>query len=200
MRKQLAHGDRAFGRDQIGQRPVIGPLHLHVRIGGQQFGDRLIEPEAALVDQHHRGHAGDRLGHRIDAIETVGIHLARPAQSQRAARDIERVLTPPTQRGDHVGNLAFRDIGVDHGGNVAPVRLILTGQSHAPHWRACQYCPGSESRTPAQQRAAGHLRGIEGAIGHSCLSGFQNGGFVRERWQSVNCQSKLLQSASVLTI
>ena len=38
----------------------------------------LVERDAALLEQHHEGHAGDRLGHRIDAKNGVVLdrHLA----------------------------------------------------------------------------------------------------------------------------
>ena len=47
---------------------------------------RLVEPELALVDQHHRRHAGDRLGHRIDAVDAVEVGLARAGEAVDARR------------------------------------------------------------------------------------------------------------------
>ena len=38
------------------------------------FVDRLVERDAAFLDQHHEGDAGDRLGHRIDAKNGVVLH------------------------------------------------------------------------------------------------------------------------------
>jgi hypothetical protein len=51
---------------------------------GQEIGNRLVQLELALVDQHHRRHAGDRLGHRIEAEQAVFID----------ARESPRVPTP----------------------------------------------------------------------------------------------------------
>jgi hypothetical protein len=36
--------------------------------------DRLVERDAAFLEQHHEGHGGDRLGHRIDAENRVVPH------------------------------------------------------------------------------------------------------------------------------
>ena len=38
------------------------------------FVDGLVERDAAFLEQHHEGHAGDRLGHRIDAENGVVLH------------------------------------------------------------------------------------------------------------------------------
>jgi hypothetical protein len=36
--------------------------------------DGFVERDAAFLEQHHEGHAGDRLGHRIDAENGVVFH------------------------------------------------------------------------------------------------------------------------------
>ena len=47
--------------------------------------DRLVERDAAFLDQHHEGHAGDRFGHRIDAKDGVVFH-------RRLALDVGKAL------------------------------------------------------------------------------------------------------------
>jgi hypothetical protein len=83
VRDQLADGDRADRRlEVVGRdRAVVDLLHLHVGELRQDLGERLVERELAVVDQHHRRHAGDRLGHRIDAVDALGVGLARAGEA-----------------------------------------------------------------------------------------------------------------------
>ena len=47
----------------------------HARLGerGQEARDRVLELEAPFLPQHHRRHRGDRLGHRVDPPQRVGL-------------------------------------------------------------------------------------------------------------------------------
>ena len=74
-------------------------LHAHVLERGQDVADRLVELEFAVLDQDHRRHRGDRLGHRIDSPQAVGAgggsvgvgrDLARGDEHGRAIADAER--------------------------------------------------------------------------------------------------------------
>ena len=58
--------------------------HHRVFETGDEIGDILVEADLAVFDQHHRGHTRDRLGHRIDAEQAVGVHRAGFAASDCA--------------------------------------------------------------------------------------------------------------------
>ena len=51
-----------------------GLEHAEVLPFRDVFVDGLVERDAAFLDQHHEGDAGDRLGHRIDAKNGVVLH------------------------------------------------------------------------------------------------------------------------------
>ena len=59
-------------------RRVAGDEDAEVLPFRNVFGDRLVERDAAFLEQHHEGHRGDRLGHGIDAENGVVLdrHLA----------------------------------------------------------------------------------------------------------------------------
>jgi len=63
---------------------------------GDVFGHRFVEGDLALLDQHHEGHRGDRLGHRIDAKERVRLQRRAPlAVGQAQDRVIGQLAAPP---------------------------------------------------------------------------------------------------------
>ena len=56
------------------QRRRAADINRKVAPFGDVFGDRLVERDAALLDEHHEGDGGDRLRHRIDAEDRVFLH------------------------------------------------------------------------------------------------------------------------------
>ncbi len=69
--EQVPHGDRPGGGDD----PAEGGLGVleDLAVGqlGEEAVDRLVEADHALLDEHQRGHGGDRLGHRRDPEDAV---------------------------------------------------------------------------------------------------------------------------------
>ncbi len=74
---QIADRDFPLGRDRLVFRTDVNAKPLQF---GNVLRDRLVELELALLPQHHGGDRGDRLGHRINAEDRVGLH--RPALGQ----------------------------------------------------------------------------------------------------------------------
>ena len=89
---------------------------LHIGEGRNVGRHRIGEREAALLDQHHRRDAGDRLGHRIQREHGVGRH--RRAGGDVAHADAFLIDRPAVLQDQHhrAGNLALRDLVVEEGG------------------------------------------------------------------------------------
>ncbi len=144
MRQQMAHRDRRLRRAHVGKGTVGGDLHLHGREFGQDRRNRLIQTQLALVDQHHRDHAGDRLGHRIGAIQAVDRGRARIAQRLHPAHDLALAVAHADQR-DDAGQFAAIDIAGGHRSDMrVHQRRIGRSERDARHQRGA----------PADKRAA----------------------------------------------
>ena len=82
-RRGEVHAETEAEREQVVDRdgPVAGTVsprrppavdeHAPVRQLGKQVVDRVVEPQPALLDEDHRRHGRDRLGHRRDAEDAV---------------------------------------------------------------------------------------------------------------------------------
>jgi hypothetical protein len=71
----------AVGLVRKGNRPAAG-IDAEIDLNsGQDVMDRRIEPDLALLDQHHEGEAGDRLGHRGDAEQRASSTCAPPSRA-----------------------------------------------------------------------------------------------------------------------
>ena len=113
VRQQVADRDRPRRRAR-GERGVGAGRHLHVLERRDIFADRIVEVQLAVLDQHHRGHAGDRLGHGVDTPQRVGprrrsirvvTDLARGGEERRTVADAERPDDPR--------HLVLRDVAVE---------------------------------------------------------------------------------------
>ncbi len=89
--QQVAQGHRAARRAQPRLAGRVEPLQ---HLGRGEFLDdlarRLVEREAAVLDELHRRRGGDRLGHRGDAEHRPHVHrrlLGEAAPSERALVD-----------------------------------------------------------------------------------------------------------------
>ncbi len=103
--EQVAQGDRAVGGHGVVQRAVDVLEHLAVGQFRQQAVDRLVQPQLALLDQDHRRHGGDRLGHRGDAEDRVP--LERVVLAQVLVPDhVHHRLAAAMDHGDDPGDLA----------------------------------------------------------------------------------------------
>jgi hypothetical protein len=120
--QQMADRDRRFRGPQIGDRAVRRHLHLHLRELRQHVRQGLVEPQPAFVDQDHRGHAGDRLGHRIDAEQAVHGDGGGFALRFDATRDAFRRCTAPAERRDHAGQLAAGHVTIEQLRHRRPLR------------------------------------------------------------------------------
>ncbi len=103
--QQVSEGDRPVGGHGVVQRAVDVLEHLAVGQFGQQAVDRLVPPQLALLDQDHRRHGGDRLGHRGDAEDRVP--LERVVLAQVLVPDhVDHRLAAAMDHGDDPGDLA----------------------------------------------------------------------------------------------
>ncbi len=113
--------------------------------------ERLVEAELALVDQDHRRHAGDRLGHRIEAVDAVPARAARAGEAVDAAREDRRVGAPEPERDHHVGDLARGDVVLDQLGHVGPRGRGSPGRRRTP----VAARPAPSAAAPPSHSAAG---------------------------------------------
>ena len=89
---------------------AAGLVDAEIAEGRDEAGDVVVEIDQPFFHQHQQGHAGDRLGHRVDAEDGV---LA----DRRAALDIEpaphaamrQLATAPDMDGG-IGNVACLDV------------------------------------------------------------------------------------------
>jgi hypothetical protein len=94
VRQEVFDGRRSrCGAEPVGSgRRVERFEDFQSRKLGQVFLGRVIEPEAALLDELHQCHRSDRLGHRRDAKQRV----CRERASGRDIRHAECVLVQYT--------------------------------------------------------------------------------------------------------
>ena len=156
MGKQMADGNGPVSRNDILDRTIGNFLHFHIGKGRQYFRQWLIEAELAFINQHHGGHAGNRLGHGIDTVQAINPGRRCLAYGQRAFRDDFRILLAPAHGRDHIGNLAAGPILIDHCGNVFPCRGggCLVGKCHTARRHSCQRSARTQPGTAAQQCTA----------------------------------------------
>ena len=95
-RCQTSIGSRRAGRDGRRRHPVA--VDAQVAEGRDELRHRVEERERALLVEHHRRDRGDRLGHRVDAPDRVG--LDRQAGLGVALPAVRDVGDPPAARDD----------------------------------------------------------------------------------------------------
>ena len=113
MAQQVFDGDRALQR--LKHELSIGLLDtdLRFRKGRDVFRQRIVKPELAVIDQHHRGNRGDSFRHRIKPEDAVRGH--RPSAfdiAQAEALEIDG-LTVLLDQNDRAGNLAGGNLVAD---------------------------------------------------------------------------------------
>ena len=108
--QQVTQRDRALGGPQLRRPRSVEPVqHLGRPERGVDVRHRLLELELALLDELHRRHGGDRLGHRGDAkhgVESHGRGLVEGAHAEGA------LVEEAPGRGGH-GHHAGHFSGVD---------------------------------------------------------------------------------------
>jgi hypothetical protein len=113
-RQEVAERDRPVRRDGVAvERPP--PVDEHPPIGqlGQQVVDRVVEAQAALLDQDQRADRSDRLGHRGDAEDAVALDGRRFAPAEAARPPHLDVVIAGRQPGDAADVVPFDVAGHD---------------------------------------------------------------------------------------
>ena len=72
--QQVDHAHRRLGRPGLVGAGLAGDVDAQVLPGRDEAVHRVVQRHQAFFDQHHEGHAGDRLGHRVDADHRVLAH------------------------------------------------------------------------------------------------------------------------------
>ena len=155
MAHQVLDRHRPFGRDQLQRRLAVGTRLLladfDVLEGRDVLGDRIGERQLALLEQHHRRHRGDRLGHGIDAEDRILGHR-RLLLGVEAAHGLEvGDLAVPRDEQDGAGDRALGDVGLERVGD----RLQALGGSPTLSGGVV----GSGSATRRARRGAGRATG-----------------------------------------
>jgi hypothetical protein len=147
VREQIADRDRplrrngAHGRSRHG---AGGRRQRHGRLLERRdvARDRVAEAEPALLDQHHRRHAGERLRLRGDAEDRVFGHGARGLEVGPAVRlELDDTAVARHER-DEAGDAALVDVALH------PCAQALEALRRKPD----RLGPGGGGRLGAQQR------------------------------------------------
>jgi hypothetical protein len=157
--EQISHDHRALLRRKREFRLPSRRIRLlgcdfHVLEFRQVLGDRRIEVELPLVDQNHRGHAGDRFGHRCDPENRIRLHWNRLAAVLKADRLEVGELAAPGDR--HHG--ARQVTGVNP-------RLIPRRDAREPRRRETQTLRIARCRQIVSER---RCRQGQGRRDHAC--------------------------------
>jgi hypothetical protein len=104
--------------------PSIRLRTLRSASSGQQPVHRFVEPDLAVLDQHHHRRGGERLGHRGDAEERVAGHRRRIAKRLGPQRQ-DVALVAAADQGHHARRIALRDMALQPG---AELREAVLGE------------------------------------------------------------------------
>ena len=92
VQQQILDIDRPARRHQVEHRlaGVVLALDadLHVGKGRNVFADGIVERDLAAIDQHHRRHAGDGLGDRMDREDRIRRHRRCPVSGSRLPKHL----------------------------------------------------------------------------------------------------------------
>ena len=115
---EIKHRHLAVWFAQLRRRRRAAIPHHRVLVFGNVAADRMVEPDLALLEQHHDGERRDRLGHRIDAEDRLGTDGFLAAHLGRAGIALVRDLPAARDQQAHAGHLAGVDIvGLEIGGH-----------------------------------------------------------------------------------
>jgi hypothetical protein len=84
--EQVPHEHRLGGRDGDRRRGHPHAVDAQVAEGGDELRHRVEERKRPLLVEHHRRDRRDRLGHRVDAPDRVGLHRQPGLRVAMAAR------------------------------------------------------------------------------------------------------------------
>ena len=127
MRQHVLYRDLAVGRHDVvlgvarglsrhhhGWAGLAGDGHLGILELGHELGDRVVQADLSLFDEHHDGYGGNRLGHRSQAEDRVLGHRS-------LGFDIRQALSLKVRDSALAGNQR------NGAGDVAGVDVTLDG-------------------------------------------------------------------------
>ena len=149
--ERLCHRPHGVGAGRLVERVE----DLQVRQLGQVLVRRIVEGEAVLLDELHRGHRRDRLGHRRDPEDRVG--RERPPGGR--VRGAEGALISDPAAGhrhrDHARHVAMRDRG-RQAGIIGAASRGGTGDAARDRAELRVAAPTSTATTTSAARRAMH--------------------------------------------
>ena len=151
--EQFAHGGLARGLGQFDVALLV-VAHQELEIGefGHVFADGIVELPQAFLVQHHQRHAGDGLGHGIDAEEAVLVHRRIVVDAGEAGVVESRDLAVAHEQPDHAGDILVGD-DLAHGGvEFGHAFFGKAGARGAVFALGPGGCPGGQARQAQQQR------------------------------------------------
>ena len=133
--------------------------HLQALPAGDVAAHRVVQLECALLVELHQRHAGDRLGHRVDARDGVTLEAPPAFHIHQAAGEKQRLPSAPRDRQQVARQLAVVDVAAQH--RLDPFEpLLRESVSHLrslPHRAARGGAPEAVPR-PRRRIAPGRLR------------------------------------------
>jgi hypothetical protein len=128
MRHQVAHRHGPCRRAQpVGAGGAVEGLeHLQPRERREIFLDRIVEAEAALLDELHRRRGGDRFGHRCDPEQRIGGERAPGLDIGHAERALIEGAPAVGRHGDDARDGLVPD-GLAQPAVERPGRLLRAG-------------------------------------------------------------------------
>ena len=152
MAQQVDHLHRPG--DRLGQEAAGDPgaEDAEVRPFGNEAVNRVVERDLAFLDQHHEGDRGDRLGHRIDAEDGVGLAGQAPGQVALAADELVHDLAVTGDEDLGAGHAAglqvlFADEAVELGEAVG-AEAKGAGIGHVGSWSLTGKQPPTDLNRP----------------------------------------------------
>ena len=117
VQQQILYIDGPAQWHQVERRPagIVFPLDadLHAGKGWYVLADGIIQRDFAAVDQHHRRHAGNGLGDRMDREDRIRRHR-RSFLDVALAEAFEKYrLAVVLDQNDGAGNVAGSDLAID---------------------------------------------------------------------------------------
>lgn len=112
-REQVSCGDGPVCGNRVIERSRRLPQHPSIPQFAKQLGQRIIETELALFEQHEHGGGGDRLGRRGQAENGVAAHRRVFAQNSRSQRFDMRLLAT-VHESDEAGHIPRGHVTLHH--------------------------------------------------------------------------------------
>ena len=127
MGQQIAIGNTARRRGGLVFDARAADIDVALLELGQHLGNRVVKLEAAFLVQHHDGNRRQRLSHRVDPDDGIGVHRGAAGDVGLADRlEVGDLATP------HDGSRTSRQLAaIDHAGEpVIDAGETVWGQAH----------------------------------------------------------------------